>query len=192
LNVGKGGVIWMRENPASLAATAEGDTRLVATLRLAAARAKLQWRETNYLLLRRGPYVLAAGLDESVAGESKTIHGRLVNLFDPELRVQQAAILAPGSRFFLINLDAVRGRQPQIVASACKALPGKRGAHSLSMTVEGVVNTPGMLLLRVPKVPRSVTLAGQPLHSFEYAAEGRLLWIRFTNEVSPRELTIDF
>ena len=57
MEVGKGGVIWMRENPASLAANAEGDARLVATVREAAACARLKWRETNYLLLRRGPYV---------------------------------------------------------------------------------------------------------------------------------------
>jgi hypothetical protein len=182
----------MREEPAGLAANAEGDARLVATVREAAARVGLKWRETNYLLLRRGPYVLAAGLDESVAGEPKTIRGRLVNLFDPELRVQQAMTLAPGSRFFLVDLDAVRGRQPQVIASACKALTGKRSARALSMTVEGVVNTPAVVLLRAPTTPRSVTLAGQPLASYEYAAEGRLLWIRFTNEAGPRELTVAF
>jgi hypothetical protein len=60
------------------------------------------------------------------------------------------------------------------------------------MTVEGVANTPAVVLLRAPKAPHSVTLAGQPLTSFEYAAEDRLLWIRFTNEASPRELVIEF
>ena len=190
--VGKGGVIWMRENPAGLAASAEGDARLVAVVRQAAARARLKWRETNYLLLRRGPYVLAAGLDESVAGEPKTIRGRLVNLFDPELRVQKAVTLTPGSRFFLLDLDAAGGRQPQVLASACKALPTKRGAHSLSVAVEGVVHTPAVVLLRAPAAPRSVTLSNQPLQDFLYSAEHRLLWIRFTNEASPRELAIEF
>jgi hypothetical protein len=192
MNVGKGGVIWMHENPAGLAANPEGDARLVATMKQAAAHAKLEWRETNYLLLRRGPYILAAGLDESVAGEPKTIRGRLVNLFDPELRVQEAVTLAPGSRFFLIDLDAMRSRQPQVIASACKALPGKHGTRSLSLTVEGVVNTPAELLLRVPAAPHSVTLAGQPLTSFRYSAEDRLLLIYFTNEAKPRELAVKF
>jgi hypothetical protein len=192
LPIGKGAVIWMRENPANLAANSEGDARLVGAVKQAAGRAKLKWRETNYLLLRRGPYLLAAGLDESVAGEPKTIRGRLVNLFDPELRVQESVTLAPGSRFFLVDLDATRGRQPQVLASACKALPAQRTARPFSMTVEGVVNTPAVVLLRVPTAPRSVTLAGQPLQTFEYAAESRLLWIRFPNEASPRELAIMF
>lgn len=192
MDVGKGGVLWMRENPAGLAASAEGDARVVTTVKQAAARARLQWRETNYLLLRRGPYVLAAGLDESIAGEPKAIHGRLVNLFDPELRVQKTVTLVPGARLFLVDLDAVQGSSTQVVASACKALPAKRDAHHLSMTVEGVVDTPAVVLLRVPKAPHAITLAGQPLTSFEYAAEDRLLWIRFTNEASPRELAIEF
>ena len=132
----------------------------------AAARAGLKWRETNYLLLRRGPYVLAAGLDESVAGDPKQLNGRFVNLFDPELRVRSTVTLTPGSRFFLVDLDAMRSRRPQVIASACKALPTKHGAHVLSFAVEGVVNTPAVLLLRVPKAPRSVTLDGQPLGDF--------------------------
>jgi hypothetical protein len=191
-SVGEGSVIWLRENPAALAASPEGDARVVKTVSEAAARAKLKWRETHYLLLRRGPYLLAAGLDESVAGEPKTIRGRLVNLFDPELLVQQAVTLTPGKRFFLVDLDAVHGSIPQVIASACKALPGKGDAHSLSLMVEGVVNTPAVILLRVPTAPRSITLAGQPLESFKYAAEDGLLWIRFTNEVTPREVLISF
>jgi hypothetical protein len=190
--VGKGGVIWMHENPAGLAISPEGDARLAATVKQAAAYAKLKWRETNYLLLRRGPFVLAAGLDESVAGEPKTITGHLVNLFDPELRVQQAVTLTPGSRFFLVDLDALRGRQPQVIAAACKALPGKYDARSLSMTVEGVVNTPAVVLLRTPQAPRSVSLAGQPLTTFQYSPEDGLLWIRFTNDAKPRELGVEF
>jgi hypothetical protein len=59
------------------------------------------------------------------------------------------------------------------------------------MTVEGVMNTPAVVLLRVPTAPRSVTLAGQPLQSFRYAAQGQLVWIRFTTEARPRELATE-
>jgi hypothetical protein len=190
--VGNGGVIWMRENPAGIAKTAEGDARLAAMVKQAAGHARLKWRETNYLLLRRGPYVLAAGLDESVAGEPKSLHGRFVNLFDPELRVQKTVSLVPGARKFLLDLDAARDKQPQVLASACKSLPTKQDAHSLLMAVEGVVNTPAVVLVRTPTAPRSVKLAGQPLETFKHAPEDRLLWIRFTNEARPRELVVEF
>jgi len=54
----------------------------------------LAWRQTNHLLLRRGPYVIAAGLDESVEGAPKRLRGRLLwvrftNAAQPrELRLQ--------------------------------------------------------------------------------------------------------
>jgi hypothetical protein len=189
--VGKGGVIWMHQNPAGLAASAEGDARLAATVKQAAARAGLKWRETNYLLLRRGPYVLAAGLDESVAGAPKQLTGRFVNLFDPELRVQKVVTIAPGARLFLVDLDAFRGGRTQFIASACKALETKHAAHSLTFAAEGVINTPAVVLLRASSAPRSVTLDGKPLKDIVYSAQNCLLWIRFTTEARPRGLEVE-
>jgi hypothetical protein len=133
-----------------------------------------------------------AGLDESIAGEPKTLRGRFVNLFDAELRVQKTVTLTPGSRLYLLDLDAARGNQPQVLASACKALPTKQGEHSLSIAVEGVINTPAVVLLRASAAPRSVTLAGQALENFQYDPEGKLLWLRFTNEAKARELAVEF
>lgn len=190
--VGAGGVIWLRENPATLAASAEGDARLVAIVKQAAQRAGVKWRETNYLLLRRGPYLIAAGLDESVAGASKELRGKFVNLFDPSLRVRGAATLSPASRLFLLDLTAVRGREPRVLASACKTLPTKRGADELLLTVEGVGNTPAVVLMHAPKRPHEIKLGGQVLTDFEYSTADKLLWIRFANEAAPGELSVRF
>jgi hypothetical protein len=190
--IGKGGLIWLRENPSKLAAGANGDAQVVESVKAAAASAKLKWRESNYLLLRRGPYVVAAGLDESVGGEAKVLRGRFINLFDPELRVRDSVALAPASRYFLLDLDAARLSEPQVLASACKALPTKQSASSLTLAVEGVADTPAVVVLASPKAPRSVKLGGQPLESIEHSASERLLWIRFKNESRPQELAIQF
>ena len=47
---------------------------MAALARTAAARAGLDWKKTNYLTLRRGPYIVAAGLDESVPGDPENPH----------------------------------------------------------------------------------------------------------------------
>ena len=190
--VGKGSVRWLRESPAKLAASVDGDARLVQTVKQAAGRTRLKWRETNHLLLRRGPYLIAAGLDESVPAEPKTLRGRFVNLFDPRLRVSETVKLTPGSRSFLLDLKAVRGNEPRVLASACKALPKRRSAKQLVLTVEGVGNTAAIVLLHAPKPPRAITLAGQTVKDFEYSAAEKLLWLRFPNETSPRELELQF
>ena len=192
VTVGKGGVLWMRENPDRLAADPQGDERLIQVVKQEAAQARLPWRESNYLLLRRGPYIVAAGLDESVGGDPKELHGKFINLFDSELRVRQTVSLTPGSRFFLMDLDSVGGGEARVLASACKALPVKRESASLTLAVEGVAGTPAVVLLHAPKPPRSVTLAGENLEKFQYSAEDQLLWIRFENESRPRELRLEF
>jgi len=190
--VGQGGVLWLRENPAKLAASADGDARLVQAVKQAASHTRLKWRETSHLLLRRGPYLIAAGLDESVPGEAKELRGRFVNLFDPQLRVSDAVRLTPSSRFFLLDLKPVRSDETRVLASACKVLPTKRSPTQLVLTVDGVGHTPAIVLLHTPRPPREITLAGQPVKDFEYSASEKLLWIHFPNKTCPRELDVRF
>jgi hypothetical protein len=189
---GQGSVTWLRENPARLAANKAGDARWTQLLKQSVASARMDWRETSHLLLRRGPYLIGAGLDESIDGEPKTLRGRFVNLFDPELAVRDTIPLTPGARVFLLDLEAVPQAGPRVLASACKALPIKQDDRSLTLVVEGVARTPAVVLLSAPTGPRSITVDGQSLDATNYSANDRLLWLRFTNESRPRELVLRF
>jgi hypothetical protein len=191
-SIGQGGLIWMRERPADLTTSAQGAAAVVAAAKLAAEKIRLTWRDTNYLLLRRGPYLVAAGLDESTGGEPRALHGRFVNLFDSELRVQSDISISPGSRWLLRDLDSPHESAPHLLASACKAIPGEQGHDQFNCTVEGVGKTPAVVLLGSNKAPRSVTLDGKNLSTFEYSAKEKLLWIHFENDVVPRPLTVQY
>ena len=155
-------------------------------------RSGLKWREGNYLLLQRGPYVIAAGLDESVAGELKEVRGRFVNLFDSELRVVNSVSLKPGDRYLLRDLNFKPAKQPTVLASACKALETARDSKSLSLAVEGVAKTPAVVLLSAGSAPKSITLDGAASTSYEYSSSEKLLRIKFPNESRPRTLTVGF
>jgi hypothetical protein len=198
LRVGKGQVIWIHRDPAQIAASPDGDALLADAVRGAARNMEswptphLQWSETNCLLLRRGPYLIAAGLDESIGGPARTLQGRFINLFDSELRLQREVTLSPGARFVLLDIDAPEIAERALLAAGCRAVPQKQGADAISVLVEGVANTPGAALLRAPRAPRSVLLAGKALDAVHYDAEQSLLWVRFTNEPAPRELTVQF
>lgn len=192
VKTGKGRVIWLKENPVSFALGMEADARLAAILRQACADAGLAWRETKHLALRRGPYWIGAGLDESVDAPPKVLSGRFVNLFDPELRVIDSFTLNPGSRCFLLDLDRVKSPAPRVLASACKALPAKSGAGTFSWTVEGVADTPAIVLIAADKAPKSVKLDGAELTPITHSAKDGLLYVRFPNESRPRELTVAF
>jgi len=190
--VGEGGLIWLRERPVEFSISAEGGQRVVAAAELATKNIGLKWRETNYLMLRRGPYVIAAGLDESAEGNPRVFHGRFVNLFDSELRVQNDISIVPGSRWFLLDLNAVRNGRPRLLASAGKALLKTQKDDQISFVVQGVGETPSELLLESGKAPRAVTLEGKDVTTFEYSAKEQLLWIHYENEAAPRELVVQY
>jgi hypothetical protein len=191
-SIGQGGLIWLKQRPVDFSTSAEGATRIIETAKLAARNIHWPWRENNYLLLRRGPYVIASGLDEAPAMPVHELNGRFVNLFDPGLHVQEKISITPGSRWFLLDLDAVHTGQPHLLAAGTRALPPVQTNDHLTYTVEGVEATPGIMLLESPRAPRAVTLDGNPLSTFEYSAKDRLLWIHFTNEARPQTVSISY
>src|SRR5690606_38262839 len=86
--------------------------------------------ERPYFLLRRGPFVIAAGMDEFSGADGSDedgvllrLKGRFVDLFSHELRVMREVALKPGERLFLLDLDrklANEANSPCVVASASR------------------------------------------------------------------------
>ncbi len=190
--VGEGTVMWLRENPAQMANTPNGDSEFIELAKQAASEAHMEWDEKNYLMLRRGPYIVAAGLDDSIGGAPRVLRGHFVNLFDSELKVRNQIAISPGSRFYLLDLDRVSSDAPRVLASACRVIPITRNPKKFSMFVEGVTNTPAIVLVKSDTAPRSVKLGGKKIATFKYSADDQLLWIQFENNAERRKLSIVF
>jgi hypothetical protein len=189
--IGHGGLIWLRERPAQFSFSAAGAEQVVNAAKLAAKEINLPWRQTSYLLLRRGPYVIASGLDDA-EGCPRVLYGRFVNLFDPRLRVLSKISLVSGSRMFLIDLKIARTGQTHVLAASCQALVRKQTKTQIAWDIEGVDATPGIILMESEKKPGSVTLDGDNVPDFEYSGRNKLLWIRFDNKAEPRRLIVNY
>lgn len=185
---GQGHVQWQRQNPVALSSSPEGALQVVQTTQSAMQRGKLSWRETNSLVLRRGPYVIAAGLDEAPEAPSKILTGPFINLFDATLRPLDKVTVAPGSRYFLRQIEGTALESPQLLAAACQAIP--QADHSYR--VQAVGDTPGVLLFRLAAPPQAVTLDDQPVADTEFSNQSGLLWVRFANSATPRVLRLKF
>ncbi len=121
---GQGIVGLLRQNPAACAMTKEGADRLrrmVADAIDARSDPSLQWNPKHYFLLHRGPYVIAAVLDESVSADPLALNGMYVNLFDPLLSVIERIELSPGENALLYDLNAVPvEEEPTVVAASSR------------------------------------------------------------------------
>lgn len=192
--VGSGVVLSLRLSPAALTYRKSG----AATIRNATARAAiaigLPWKETSALVLRRGPYIIGAGLDEPPPGiPSYTLHGHFIDLFDPELPILDRVTLTPRKRILLLDLDAIPAADaPEVIAAACRVRDQKAGAASLTFLADGIEDTPAVIRVLTNRQVLHILVSGHPLSPASYDQDRDTLRVRFTNSAEAVPIEIDF
>jgi hypothetical protein len=191
--VGRGVVVRESVSPAALSYRTDGGEVVRHAAQKAAAAVGLEWRETNALVLRRGPYVIAAGLDESVPGTKPLLlRGRFVDLFDANLPVVNEVPVAAGKRFLLFDLDAGADSKPRVVAAACRVRNEHISGRSLLFQAEGISETEAVVRCEMRSAPEKVLLDGKPAGQTEYDAASQTLLLRFPNAISSVLVEVKF
>ncbi|RYG88553.1 hypothetical protein EON77_00455 [bacterium] len=185
--VGEGRVLYLRKSPTTDIADRPDGAKWLAD-KVRAAATNLPWSESAALMLRRGPYVVAAGMDETDSPRP-TLRGEYVDLFDPELRVRTEVTLGTAARHLLVDL--ARFDRPVIAASG-EVVQTESTATAWRGTVEGMEGAPGIVLLRVASAPKSVTIGGVAVAQPTYDATRRLLWLRFPNRAKAQSVEVRF
>ena len=185
--VGRGVVLRLKESPAALTYKAEGAETLRKAAREAATAIKLPWKETNSLVLRRGPYLIAGGLDESLPdAKPYVLTGRYINLFDPDLKIVRDVAVVPGARMLLLDLASAGARDYKVLAAACRVRDEKVEGRMLRFRADGIGSTNGIVRIAAPAAPVEVTVDGKPVTDYDY--EEHTLRLRFAN--SPERVAI--
>ncbi|MDR3754059.1 MAG: hypothetical protein P4K78_09435, partial [Terracidiphilus sp.] len=191
--VDRGVVLSERVSPAALAYESDGGETVRGIAREAVAAIHLPWSETTALVLRRGPYVIAAGLDDSIPNAAPvTLHGRFVDLFDANLPVLTSVTLAPGVRDVLFDLNYAAGAAPRIVAAACAVRDIHASPHQLSFTATGITDTTAAVRIQSRLKPTRVTIAGQTLPPSAYQAEDGTILLHFSNSIEQVPIALEF
>jgi hypothetical protein len=195
---GRGYVFYEPLNPAALTHSPSGAETVLELVKTAAGAVHMPINETKALVLRRGPYVVAAGLDPEPGEEPQpaasavTVHGDLIDLFDAGLKESAEVAVEPGTRALLLDVNYFKSSMPRILAAAAKIRDEHASAHSLSFTAEGVDQTQAVVRVLAPGAPRSVMLDGKPLDATQLTFTGRTLLLRFTNTATPHQIDIRF
>ncbi|MGN6626493.1 MAG: hypothetical protein ACTHLN_07720 [Tepidisphaeraceae bacterium] len=188
-SVGKGVVLFSDSSPAALSHDSNGATTVRQLAEKAAAAVGVAWNESNALVLKRGPYLIAGGLDDRSSSASPfVLHGRLIPLFDSQLPLISEYRVEPGSRAVLVDLDAMPS--VGIVAAACRVQQWKLSDRQATFAADGLEGSHGIVCLKLPSAPKSVTVDEQALakDAFDYA-DG-LVRVRFTNKATPQHIAI--
>ena len=192
--VGSGVVVSARLSPAALTYQQDGDAAIRKLARQAASAIHLPWNETNALVLQRGPYIVAAGLDESIPNaQPHVLHGHFIDLFNADLPILTAVTLTPNSRFLLVNLDAApTSANPTVVAAACRIREEHASADAFTFLSDGIAGSNAVVRIRTQRKPTRVLVAGKPLSRADYDMDRDTLRIRFPNSAESVPVEVDF
>jgi hypothetical protein len=196
--VGKGFVLYEQQSPSALTCNRTGSAQMLTLLHTAAGAIHLPLQETHSLVLRRGPYLIAAGLDADptdVASSTEqpvAVTGDLINLFDPDLAESNHIIIKPGTRALLLDVNSLESSTPRLVAASAKISHEQVSADSLTFQAEGIDQTQAVARILLKKAVRQVTLNGKPLDRSQYQRNGRTLLLHFQNTAAPQQIKVLF
>lgn len=191
--VGRGLVVRAAESPASMTYRPDGGESLRALVRQAADGIDLPWKESNALVLRRGPYIIAAGLDESVPDAPPVVlRGRFLDLFDPELPVLGEVTLSPDKRALLRDLDAPGPDIPRVLAAACRVREERFADNTLSFRADGIAETNAVVRIATGRPPTTILIGNKPADEGQSDFSGGSLRLHFPNSVDGISIEIRF
>jgi hypothetical protein len=189
--VGRGAVVFTAASPATLSYRPEGPQRVIDLAREATRAINLEWKESNALVLRRGPYLIAAAPDDLPPDAPPAVlHGRYINLFDASLPVIDSLTLTAGKRALLLDLHSLPNDKAGVVAAACRVRDQKVTPELIRLTCDGVEGTQAVVCARFPNRPRAVSVAGKPLSASAIDFSNGVVHFSFTNSASPVDVEV--
>jgi hypothetical protein len=187
--VGKGRVYIVRLDPKEMVMGAGQDSGFVRTAETAYRSATGKPLELkNWLYLERGPYTIAAVMDESVSTEPLTIKGPVIDLFDPNLPVLARKVVRPGEQTYLYALARVSDkRQPRVLCAASRTYEEKRTPGMYSFIARSPLGTQNVMRILLPSRPKAIEVGGVKLDAADKAendwdAVSHTCLLRFVND----------
>ena len=175
---GKGRIYVVRHDPKEDVMQEKGDQSLLSVIEK--AYGKLEYK--NHFYLERGPYTLAAVVDENaVSSKPLQLNGNYIDLFDPKLPCLKQKTVNPGEQAFLFDINAVKKRnRPQVLASASRQSDESIGKRTYSFIAKSPAETDNVMRILLPKNPKGITVSSNQFTS-EWDERTHTLLLQFEN-----------
>lgn len=158
-NYGKGVVYILRQNPKEYVLEANGDINFLKQARGAyendAKAGSLQYK--NHFYVERGPYSIAAVLDENSEESPLIIKGPVIDLFNPDLPVLKEKSVLPNTQSFLFDINrVVEKKRPQVLASASRIYDETINENQYSFCAKSPIKTTNCMRVLLPSEPKKL------------------------------------
>lgn len=187
---GQGRVLFCGLPAAFGAETAAGADLVRSLVRLSAKRyAKMPYHRRSAWIVRRKPYVIAAGL----TGRTK-LRGVYLNLLDPEMPLLDEIEVARGEVAILKDVrDLMRGNVPRVLHATHRARVVASNQLVTEIRLAGPEGSPGILRLfpanKTLREHRAIDADGKPVE-VEIVRQARTLLVRYPQKAKGFKLTL--
>ncbi|MDO5309661.1 MAG: hypothetical protein Q4G03_09270 [Planctomycetia bacterium] len=189
---GSGKVYVVRKRPAYFNRAQENGEELCKIVAEAFADANGKYSQHNYFLKKRGPYLLASVLNESISEEPLKLHGSFVNLFDANLELTRDVTLEPAQRAWLLDLDQVTAPAPCVLASSARIeslTPQENGSIQIVTTCTSEIDA--VMLLKLERQPKNVQVNGADPLTTRWSDETKTFYIKFRS-TGAENITLEY
>ncbi|MEN6307364.1 MAG: hypothetical protein ABFD91_06365 [Anaerohalosphaeraceae bacterium] len=187
---GKGHVFVARKHPAYYTRSKAAADEYRAVVKQAAEAVGLRYIENNFLQLNRGPYMIAACLEDSISDKPLELKGLFVDIFNAELPVCEAVSLKPGQCTWLLDLNKLQGDKAEPVASAARIETWKDIDNGVEFTLTSPKEVNIVSRIRLPKQPAKMTVDGREFDSYVWDEKSRTVFFKSPMIVDSQLVTI--
>lgn len=182
--LGRGVFGWLQENPSSLARSKSGADMLRQTVQKAITLLSgdgSDWKPKHYYKIRRGPYWVAAVLEESISSDPLVIRGPVVDVFDPQLGVLTEVRLNPGQQALLYDVEAGRPSEDgvAVISASSRVEDLTRMSSGFRFIARGPANLKATARIYCPVKPVSATQDRTASVAWEWDSATRTVLLRY-------------
>jgi hypothetical protein len=187
---GKGTIFIERKHPAWFSRSPEAAERLLQLVRRGIEASGEKFVERNSFVLRRGPYVIAATMKESIHQEPLHLKGQYIDLLDSRLPLRNEIDLMPGEQTWLLDLDRVTAKAPTVLAAAGRVESWNPKAQNVQFNCTSPQGTKFAARLLLPSAPKTITIGGKPCDSYEWHEPTKTLVLFYSGDQRPIDIEV--
>ena len=143
-------------------------------------------------MVERGPYTIAAVMDESSSKEPLKLSGLYIDLFDKDLPVLTVKQINPGEQGYLYDLNKVLGKvKEKVLCGASRIYDEKVGKQSYSFVAKSPLHTTNVSRVLLPRKPGKVLVNGKAEQP-EWDESSKTLLLSFENDPAGVNVSIEW
>ena len=188
---GKGNVVIVRKHPAYFSRSKEKADELRSIVRECVEANGEKMIERNYFLLRRGPYLIAATMNESVSSEPLELQGKFVDLLNSDLQILDRSTITPGTQVWLLDLEKITAKAPAPLAASGRIEDWKAESNAVSYTISSPENVQIATRLLLANEPKMIAVDGNAVE-FSWDASSSTLLLKHAGNPNGSNVRVEW